>query len=314
MGCFMKKKATIQVLMSTYNGEKYLIQQVESILNQQNVDVHLLIRDDGSTDGSINVIQQLKEKYNSRIDYYKGKNVGYKKSFLDLTKKTKKDFDYFAFADQDDYWMPQKLESALAHLMLNTDKVQLYASTVIIADENLNYLYKKDISDFINSFGSSLSRIRLAGCTYVFNGEALKMLNKFDWTRIPNKEMPSHDGLLITLCQAINGYVYVDSEAYLLHRRRPESVTSGGNGILKRINNECKMMFSCKNDKSTLASRIYDSFRDQLSPTNRKLINEVMTYNKSLKHRFKLAKNRQLDCGIKLGNLETKIRIITGYF
>lgn len=314
MEYFMEKKATVQVLMSTYNGEKYLVQQVDSILNQQNVDVHLLIRDDGSTDGSVDVIQKLKKKYNSKIEYYKGKNVGYKKSFLDLTKNTDKNFDFFAFADQDDYWMPQKLCSAINHLTNNLNSIQLYASTVIITDENLKPLYKKDISDFVNSFGSSLSRIRLAGCTYVFNGKALEMLNKFDWSDIPNKEMPSHDGLLMTICQAVNGYVYVDQEAYLLHRRRAESVTSGGNGILKRINNERKMMFDCRNDKSTLSLRIYDTFETQLSPVNKKLINEVMNYKDSLSNRLRLVKNKQLNCGLKLGNLETKIRIMTGYF
>lgn len=310
----MYKVPKVQVLMSTYNGENYLIQQVESILNQKNVDVHLLIRDDGSTDDSINVIQKLKKTYNTKIEYYKGKNVGYKKSFLDLAKKTSENFDFFAFADQDDYWLPKKLDSAINHLVSSSNSIQLYASTVIIADEKLKPLYKKDISNFVNSFGSSLSRIRLAGCTYVFNKKALRILNKFDWSHIPNKKMPSHDGLLMTICQAVNGYVYVDQEAYLLHRRRTESVTSGGNGILRRINNERKLMFLYKNDRSILASRIYDTFKTQISPLNKKLISEIINYNKSLSQRLKLAKNKQLDCGLKLGNLETKIRIMTGYF
>lgn len=73
-------------------------------------------------------------------------------------------------------------------------------------------------------------------------------------------------------------------------------------------------MFDCRNDKSTLSLRIYDTFETQLSPVNKKLINEVMNYKDSLSNRLRLVKNKQLNCGLKLGNLETKIRIMTGYF
>ena len=96
----------IQVLMSTYNGEKYLKEQIESILNQEKVEVNILIRDDGSCDKTLKIIKELSK--NPKISYYEGKNIGPAKSFMDLVNKSGDKFNYYAFADQDDIWMPNK--------------------------------------------------------------------------------------------------------------------------------------------------------------------------------------------------------------
>ncbi|MDM8282196.1 glycosyltransferase, partial [Lactobacillus gallinarum] len=247
----MNKK--VQVLLSAYNGEKYIVKQIESILNQENVDVHILIRDDGSTDNTVNLINNVKKKYPLAVDLIKGNNLGYKKSFLELCHRTNIDYDYYAFSDQDDYWLPNKLEKAVHYLSLNNNRIKLYASTVNVTDENLKVLYKKDISNFVNTFGSSLTRVRLAGCTYVFNLASLKLLRDYNYENIPDKQMMSHDGLLISLCQALDGFVYIDQSSYILHRRRAQSITSGGNGIKKRIQIEKDMIFNHKNDRFLLA-------------------------------------------------------------
>ena len=94
----MKK---ILVLMSTYNGEKYVDTQIKSVLNQKNVNVKIYIRDDGSSDKTVDIIK----KYNDeRITFFEGQNKGATDSFFELIKKAPLDFDYYAFCDQDDYW------------------------------------------------------------------------------------------------------------------------------------------------------------------------------------------------------------------
>ena len=104
---------TIQILMSTYNGEKYLKEQLESILTQDceqfgKAALTLKVRDDGSQDGTQQILQQYAEKYPEIISWYQGENVGVIGSFFDLMKQADV-CDYYAFADQDDYWMPEKL-------------------------------------------------------------------------------------------------------------------------------------------------------------------------------------------------------------
>ena len=90
----------VQVLLSTYNGEKYIKEQIESILNQEGVEVSLLIRDDGSSDRTIEIVKKISEQ-NNNIILFKGQNMGPARSFMDLVKKSD-EVDYYAFADQDD--------------------------------------------------------------------------------------------------------------------------------------------------------------------------------------------------------------------
>ena len=96
-------KYRVKVLLSSYNGENYIDKQITSILNQENVDISILIRDDGSKDNTRNLLSKYAE--NPHIEVVYGENIGFKKSFSTLVKLAAKDdtaFDYFAFADQDD--------------------------------------------------------------------------------------------------------------------------------------------------------------------------------------------------------------------
>ena len=104
--------STIQVLMSAYNGEKYIGEQIDSILaqdcgNKGLADVKLLIRDDGSSDSTRDILEQYVVNYPSQVSWYHGDNKGVIKSFFDLLDKSVDEAAYYAFADQDDYWMPE---------------------------------------------------------------------------------------------------------------------------------------------------------------------------------------------------------------
>lgn len=305
----------VLILLSSYNGEKFIKQQINSILNQQDVKTYILVRDDGSNDNTVQIIKNIQKQHPKRIEIIEGKNIGYKKSFTSLCSRAPRKFDYYAFSDQDDFWQPQKISNAIKCLEYdNSNSIKLYASTVNITDENLNFIYKKDISNFVNSLGSSLSRIRLAGCTYVFNVGALNLIRNFNYSHVPDKIMPSHDGLLMVLCQAVNGYVFIDQNSYILHRRRAESVTSGGNGLIKRIKIEKDMIFKHKNDKLYLVKYLKENYSNQMSKETLKLINLIEEYPSSFKKHINLLFNNDLNCGLKFANLETKIRIITNNF
>ena len=96
----------ITVLMSTYNGEKYIREQIDSIL-QQSMPADIMIRDDGSSDGTVDIIEEYISK-GTPVELIKGENVGVIASFFELIKAAPEE-DYYAFSDQDDYWYPEKV-------------------------------------------------------------------------------------------------------------------------------------------------------------------------------------------------------------
>ena len=131
-------------MMSTYNGEKYLKEQLDSILNQECVDVNLLIRDDGSSDNTIEIIESYQIEY-PNITLIKGKNEGVIASFMDVLFVAP-ECSYYAFADQDDVWLPEKISITLA-MMQSYEKVYgshnpvLVHTDLYVVDESLHRVY-----------------------------------------------------------------------------------------------------------------------------------------------------------------------------
>ena len=129
------------VLMSTYNGARFIREQLDSILDQTGeFELDLWVRDDGSTDGTKDILND----YESRglLRWYTGENLGPAQSFLDLVRRTL-GYDWYAFADQDDFWMPEKLSWALETLEkidAARENAVLYFSNAELADEALSPL------------------------------------------------------------------------------------------------------------------------------------------------------------------------------
>ena len=119
----------VLVIMSTYNGEKYVREQINSILMQKNVEVSVLVRDDGSTDGTLEVINGLQD---DRITVLNGENMGCEASFFELLMHCK-GYEYYAFSDQDDIWLEDKLARAIG-MIGSSDTPVLYCSNQMLVD------------------------------------------------------------------------------------------------------------------------------------------------------------------------------------
>ncbi|MBR4145092.1 MAG: glycosyltransferase, partial [Lachnospiraceae bacterium] len=104
----------IAVLLCTYNGEKYLCTQLDSILKQKDVNVTLFVRDDGSSDETCNILNRYKTQYPDKVILVEnvnknlGPGLGFMKLFFKVFKEYKR-FSFYAFADQDDIWLDNKL-------------------------------------------------------------------------------------------------------------------------------------------------------------------------------------------------------------
>lgn len=304
----------VNVLMSTCNGERYLRQQVESIMNQEGVDILLTVRDDGSSDDTVNLLRKLSREYNNRIKVYSGGNIGYKRSFMKLLEHAS-EADYYAFSDQDDVWFEQKTINAIKLLedRAGKDEVALYASGDIITDENLNIIGKHDVSDMPVNIQSFFSRARLAGCTYVFTAPCLKLAKSFTDIKYMKSEVPDHDFVLG--CIALScGKMVLDDNAYIYHRRTNVSATSGGNGIMQRIKVEADLVFGRRGVQSRMAAELLDRCEEDLNEDAREFLREVADYKIAKKGKLKLLNNKMMKSGVPIGDIETKVKIIIGNY
>ena len=126
--------------MSTYNGEKFLREQLNSLVTQKLKPDQIFIRDDGSTDATMDIIKYYADSYKF-IKYYHGENLGAAKSFMELINKAE-EADYYALCDQDDVWFEDKLQVAVNTLeaIRPNDIPLLYCSRFTLTDEKLNPL------------------------------------------------------------------------------------------------------------------------------------------------------------------------------
>lgn len=139
-----QKIPVVAVVMSTYNGEKYLSEQIDSILTQKDVHVELFVRDDGSTDTTRDIISNFMEK-NKNIHADFGENLGWAKSFLTELFSVPS-FEYYAFSDQDDVWKPEKLIAGIKAIRHEEEQhgknfPVVWHSSFIFADSNLNVMF-----------------------------------------------------------------------------------------------------------------------------------------------------------------------------
>lgn len=279
---------SIIILMSTYNGEKYLKAQIESLLSQT-IKVEILVRDDGSTDST----QQILDDYAQRgmLKWYSGKNLGSGKSFFDLACKAP-DADFYAFADQDDIWENKKVELAVQQLMkLPNNKPNLYCGSFEPVDAELNpILVNKQVKNKIISLGTALLECIAPGCTYVFNKKALEKFKKYKMEYIS-----IHDWDLYRIVMSLGGNVVYDNEPHILYRQHGNNVVGFQSRNLKHWYGRMKRFLSKKNRNTRYMSacHIRECYYDAMPEQNRKIISILTEYQDSLCKRLRFAKSTE---------------------
>ena len=202
----------ISVCIATYNGEKFIKEQLDSILDQLSDGDEIIISDDSSTDTTIDIIKKYLDKRIIIIDNQKFHSPVY--NFENAIKHAKG--DYIFLADQDDVWLPHKIENLLPHLVEN----DLVLSNATVVDASLNIIkdsfYKGNpIKDFI----SNLLFNPYTGCMLAVNRRALKYMLPF-----PTK-IAMHD-IWIGLCCEIFGKVCFFDENLILYRRHGANLSA----------------------------------------------------------------------------------------
>lgn len=223
---------TVQVLLSTYNGETYLKEQLDSILNQKNVTVKLFVRDDGSSDGTVDILRAYAALHEN-IQYLCGENCGVVASFFRLFELSDPDADFYALSDQDDVWDEDKLSTACQKLeqmrkakspkkKKNDSLIRSFATPLLYCcnawntddalnpfPESMQTIGKELIPDFRNALIENIAR----GAGIVFN-QALMSYIRISMPR----DIYMHDWWLYLVASCF-GEVYYDSAAHYKYRQ-----------------------------------------------------------------------------------------------
>lgn len=260
----------ISVVMTTYNGEKYLRKQIESILNQTLRPDELIIVDDNSSDSSYKIIEEFAKKFSFINIYRNNVNVGYKENFYKAITLAKGNVIFLS--DQDDVWSKNKIETMSNSLSINKN-IKVLNTAISLIDgkdkliafplegnkSNCNIINKKIDSNGIEKF--NYPYIRNAnispGCTICFTSEVKDIfLEAYDFFK-------PHDGVINCIGALMNGLYFqnVELTMYRLH-----STNTIGFSFLK------------KGKKDNLQKRIY--IRNKEAYQDYKLADAINKKNK----------------------------------
>jgi glycosyltransferase involved in cell wall biosynthesis len=225
----------VNILLATYQGEAYLKEQLDSLATQTYPYWRLYVSDDGSTDDTLSIIESFSQTTTNPVTVFQGPCIGVTRNFLNLIGKmpSERGGDLYAFCDQDDVWLPDKLTSAVGHYKKQTLKkseTYLYCGATKIVDANLNFKTLSQKRPKPPSFGNALVQNLASGNTMVFNAA---LLNLMKLVRVENVVI--HDWLAYQVATGCKGVVYYERTPYLLYRQHSLNVIGSNSGFKARI-------------------------------------------------------------------------------
>lgn len=275
----------VDILMATYNGEKYIKEQIESILNQTYQDWILYIRDDGSKDNTLSIIKSYIDSYPNKIYLVETgkKNMGAKLNFSELMKNSKS--DYCMFCDQDDVWNKDKIEVTL-NRMLEEEGTHgknmpiLVHTDLMVVDDKLNVI-DKSFFNYIGinyKFNSTVDLVffnTVTGCTMMIN-KALSDSIKF----IP-KESHMHDHWIAMVASYIGKISTINSPTIMYRQHSNNTLGAVRNStnfnIIKIIRRK-KIYIKSLKEKINTVKILYNEFSDKsIKNSNSKKVYDLIS-------------------------------------
>ena len=274
----------IAILMSTYNGKAYLQEQLRSVLEQTVSDFLLLIRDDGSSDGTPDLLREISDP---RVRLILGENLGPAGSFFALLEAARQEnADFVFFCDQDDIWMPDKLERFLAEMgkcpagpaLVFSDFAMIDGSGSVTGDSYTAMAQLRIPADG-NFFPKLLAQPYVFGCASVLNRELLELVKD------PPAGIEMYD-CWIALVASLLGTVRYLPQSTIYHRFHSSNATgrSGMNSLAARVR-RVTQNFQKQAENTALRLRqaqlLLDRYGDFLSDAQRKMLLELAKAGKT---------------------------------
>lgn len=299
----------IAIMLSTYNGKRYLREQLDSIMNQDiDAQVVLYIRDDNSNDETEEIVSKYSKKM--QINFWHRKNVGPAKSFWELFMNGDIQADYYAFCDQDDIWDANKLQKAIISLEKFENCAALWCSNCRLIDSSGKLLEEKMQKEKIElSLISQIVCGTIQGAAMVFNNR----LREYVYNK-NIEEFPMHDFVLITYALSCGRVIYDEEPSFSYRIHENNVVASGGKSLFSRLKSSYYRWFSKQHryENSKFAERILIDNKEYLDEETIKYLNCVAHCKYNIINRYRILVNPLTKAQNKKAERSFKIRVLLG--
>ncbi len=302
----MKKK--IIVMMSTYNGEKYVDRQLYSIYKQKTeCEITLYVRDDGSTDDTLEIIHSWGKKIN--INYIKDdENLGAARSFWKILKNVPV-ADYYAFVDQDDMWDEDKIQAATDTIGDSKGPV-LWCSNYRTINSNDEIINEKKYKEKppLNIISQMICG-NIQGCSMVFNRAAYDRVKD-----VNDKDLLMHDIVVMQYVLADGEVIYEDKPFFSYRIHENNVVAKQGKSKIKAMKSSLNRWFGKEHkcEVSKLAEKILVDNSKNLDEETKEYLINLTKCKKSIKSRIWIIKNKKTYTNNKKAGKSFKMRVALG--
>ena len=261
--------AKVAILLCVRNGEEFIREQMDSYFSQEHSNWELWVSDDGSTDATRAIVGEYAGR-GKRITILDGPCRGFAENFLFTAQAVETDADYFAWSDQDDIWLPDKLARAVRCLEeMNRERATLYFGRTTVVDRHNKFMYLSPKFTRPPDFQNALCQNIGAGNTMVFNRKTRALLS---FGALPH--VYYHDWWAYMLVAGCGGSLWYDPEPCLRYRQHGANLTGTNIGLDPRLQ-RCRLLFQGAMREWNRANiAALEERRDLLTPENRKVIDE----------------------------------------
>jgi glycosyltransferase involved in cell wall biosynthesis len=274
-------------LLSSYNGSKFLRAQLDSLYRQTYPAIKILVRDDGSSDGTLELLQHEQSKGLIELVEEK-KNLGATNSFFELLRLSAlTDTAFIAFCDQDDVWFSDKIECAVSALADFADIPALYCSRLQIVDQNLNHKGFTQIPRQ-TGFGNALVENIAVGCTTVLNRKAVDLICR----QLPVNGF-FHDWWCYLVISCL-GKVVFDDSVHIYYRQHGNNTVGAAMTNFEAITRKTMRLLCSRLGANEQADVFLEVFNDKIPLHHRNLLDVLSKTRTSFWSRILLSMSRQL--------------------
>lgn len=296
----------VEVLMSTYNAMKFGVAQLSSILAQAGVKVQLRVRDDGSSDGTQQWLDA--EAAKEHLVWWQGENLKPARSFMELLEKADEEVGYYAFADQDDIWLSDKLNAAVARLEKSGDVPALYFSRTQPVNEQMEPLPALTFTPRV-TFGEALMCHVATGHTMVMNASLRRVLLHYR-----PAFLPMHDMWVYLVALAVGAKVYYDEKPHVHYRQHSENVLGASESAYARWCRRWTEWREGRQEFSRLAEEVRKGFFEMMPDDERRVLTLFLDAKHRCLSRVQLLCAPEFRSGNRGRNLRFLLTVLTNSF
>ncbi len=299
----------IDILLATYNAEKYITQQIDSILSQTYKNFKIIVSDDGSTDRTVSIINEYVSTYPDKITLLPFiKNLGVKENFNYLLQSANS--DYIAFSDHDDIWLENKLEISIKKLKeIENNLPTLIYSDKSLVDENIHLIsLSSNKAENLQAENFILNKLLVqntaSGCTIMINKKLKDLVGN-----IPDEAI-MHDHYIMLIASIFGKIEYID-KPLILYRQHDDNVIGGAKYnlvyIIRKLLNGRKTLADKFQEYINQSKKIEEIYSDKIDSSTLDIIKKFNKLDNAsfFQFRYILIKHNFLKTGLmrKLGML-----------